>query len=116
MGRFVKGKRSQRRAKMILPIRVRFAGGSVRDLRVAHTLDATEKGVKLAGLVGDVKVDDLIEIHHHNKRAWFRVIWVKHSEKLSEKLVGAVSVEPDKNIWPINFPPDPDEYEEADDK
>ena len=43
---------------MIVPIRVRFAGGSVRDLRVARTLDATEKGVKLAGLVGEVKVDD----------------------------------------------------------
>lgn len=101
---------------MIVPIRVRFAGGSLRDLRVAHTLDATEKGVKLAGLVGDVKVDDLIEIHHRNKRAWFRVIWVKYSEKLSQKLIGAVCVEPDKNIWHMDFPPDLDEYEEADDR
>ncbi len=97
---------------MIVPIRVRFAGGSVRDLRIAHTLDATEKGVKLAGLVGEIKADDLIEIHHRNKRAWFRVVWIKHSDKLSERLVGAVCVEQEKNIWPLDFPADPDEYEE----
>lgn len=101
---------------MIVPIRVRFAGGSLRDLRIAHTLDATEKGVKLAGLVGDVKVDDLLEIHHRNKRAWFRVIWVKNSDKVSQKLIGAVCVEPDKNIWQMDFPHDPDEYEETDDR
>jgi hypothetical protein len=114
MARFEKGKRRKRRTKMVVPVRVRFAGGAARDLRVAHTLDATESGVRLGGLVGEVKVDDLLEIHHRHKRAWFRVVWIKNSENPSERLLGAVCVEQDKNIWEMSFPPDLDEYETKD--
>jgi len=39
---------------------------------VAHTLDATESGVKLGGLRGDLNVGDVIEIQHRRERAMYK--------------------------------------------
>jgi hypothetical protein len=97
---------------MLVPVRVRLAGSPITDLRVAHTLDVTEQGVKISGLLGDLTVGDVLEIHYRNKRAWFRVIWIREAEKLSDRQIGAVRVETDKNLWTMDFPDNPDEYEE----
>ena len=95
---------------MVLPVRVRLPGASARDFKVAYTLDATDRGVRLAGLEGEVKVDDVIEIHNRTKRALFRIVWIKHSDKASERQIGAVCVE-EKNIWSVDFPADAQENE-----
>jgi hypothetical protein len=111
--RFRTGKRKKQRLKMVVPVRVRVMGvGRPNATLVAHTLDATESGVKLGGLRGDVNVGDVIEIQHRRERAMFRVVWIQAVEKSGEKHVGAECVDPDKNIWGTDFPQHTDEYEE----
>jgi hypothetical protein len=113
MARFRKGRRHKRRAKMLVPVRVRLAGSPITDLRVAHTLDATEQGVKLSGITGDLNVGDVLEINYRNKRGWFRVVWIQEADNPTDRQIGTVNVEPDKNIWTMDFPNEPDEYEES---
>jgi hypothetical protein len=97
---------------MVVPIRVRLAGTDQAP-EVAHTLDATESGVRFAGFRGQLNVGDVIQIQHRHERALFRVIWVRALENSSEKHVGAECVL-DANIWGDEFPQEPDEYEEND--
>jgi uncharacterized membrane-anchored protein len=69
---------------MGVPIRVRLAGTKQSNaLEMAHTLDATENGVRLAGFRGELIVGDAIEIQHQHKRAMFRVVWIKALGKSS---------------------------------
>src|ERR1051326_5154667 len=112
MPRFRKGRRHKRRTKMLVPVRFRLAGNPITDVRVAHTLDATEQGVKLSGIEGDLSVGDVLEIDYRDKRGWFRVVWIKDADKPAHRQIGAVNVETDKNIWKMDFPNDPDEYAE----
>ncbi len=78
MSRFVTGKRRQKRTKMVVPVRVRLAGINPAQVSPpAHTLDATENGVKLAGFRGEVSLGDVIEIQHRHARALFRVVWIR---------------------------------------
>ena len=79
---------------------------------MANTLDATEQGVQLSGVAGDLKVGDVLELHYRDKRAWFRVIWIREAEKEADRHFGTVCIETDKNIWMLDFPNNPDEYEE----
>ena len=98
---------------MVAPVRVRVVGlDNQRASQVAHTLDASESGVKLAGFRGDVNVEDVIEIQYRRERAMFRVVWIHPVENYTEKHIGAECIEPDKNIWGTTFPRQRDEYEE----
>jgi len=98
---------------MVVPVRVRLAGANPnRPGELAHTLDAHEGGVKLAGFWGDLNVGDVIEIQHRHERAMFRVVWIRTMEKSSEKQIGAECIEPGKNIWGREFPHQTDEYEQ----
>ena len=112
MPRFRKGRRHKPRTKILVPVRIRLAGSPVTDFRVAHTLDATEQGVRLSGISGDLTQGDVLEVHYRNERAWFRVVWIRQAEKQTNRVIGAVCIEPDKNIWTLDFPDNPDEYEE----
>jgi len=96
---------------MVVPVRVRLAG-TKKQPQLAHTLNATENGVRLAGCRGEVNVGDVIEIQHRHERALFRVVWFRSLENSSEKQVGAEWVEPNTNIWDIESPNHADEYEE----
>lgn len=91
---------------------MRIAGDKHSQLQLAHTLDATERGVRLAGFRADVNVGDVLEVQCRKERAMFRVVWIRALEKSSEKQVGCECVEPDKNIWDMEFPHHADEYEE----
>jgi hypothetical protein len=109
--RFRTGKTKKRRTKMVVPIRVRFAG-SDQPSQPTHTLDATKHGVRFAGFRGELKPEDIIEIQYRHERRLFRVFWICVPEKSSEKHVAAECVEFDKNIWGEEFPHQTDEYEE----
>jgi hypothetical protein len=114
MARFRIGKRKKQRTKMVLPVRVRRAGANSGLMQMAHTLDATEEGVRLAGFRGEVNVGDVLEIQHRHERALFRVVWILAIERSTEKHIGCECVEPDRNIWDAEFPNQVDEYEEKD--
>ena len=113
MSRMIKGKRKTQRTSMVVPVRVRLAGTSGRgEAFLAHTLDASETGVRLAGFRGELNVQDAIEIQYRHKWTLFRVVWIRPMEKSSEKQIGAECMESDKNIWGAEFAQAPDEYED----
>jgi hypothetical protein len=70
MARFQTGKRRKQRTRMVVPVRVRLAGTKGQAV-VAHTLDATEHGVRLAGYHAEVKMTDILEIQHRRESALF---------------------------------------------
>lgn len=89
---------------MVVPVRLRLAGADPSQAtELAHTLDASEDGVRLGGFRGDVNVGDVIEIQHRHERAMFRVLWIRLARKSAEKHVGAECVEPGKNIFGSGF-------------
>jgi hypothetical protein len=98
---------------MVVPVRVRLAGANQGASQLAHTLDASEHGVKVAGFRGDLNVGDIIDIQYRFERALFRVVWIRVQEQSPEKHVGAECIESDKNIWGQEFPDQTDEYEES---
>jgi hypothetical protein len=110
MPRSGKGKRRTKRTKSVVPVRLWIAGSE--ESLLAHTLDVSNHGVKLGGCRGDMKVGDKIEIQYRHQRAQFRVTWVTAREGSSEKQIGAVCLEPGKQVWGAQFLQEADEYEE----
>ena len=100
---------------MVAPVRVKFTGnGRAHKLQMAYTLDASEHGVRLAGLKCELNVGDQIVIHYRHERALFRVVWVRRLENSSDVQVGAECVEQDKNIWGTVFEQRSDDYQGKD--
>jgi hypothetical protein len=100
---------------MVAPVRVKVAGnGRAHKMEMAYTLDASERGVRLAGLKCEPNVGDQIEIQYRHERAWVRVVWVRRLENSSDVQLGAECVEQDKNIWGTAFEQRSDEYQEKD--
>jgi hypothetical protein len=113
--RFIKGKRRQKRTKMVAPVRLWITGTSGnQESHLAHTLDVNDHGVRLAGFGCELKPEDMIELQYRHKRARFRVLWTSTPEGSREKRLGAECVEPQKDIWGVEFPEKVDEYEEKD--
>lgn len=113
MPRFRKGKRNKKRTKMVVPVRMWVTGTSgSQESHLAHTLDASDYGVKLAGFHGQLKVGEVIEIQYRQKRARFRVVWIRSLDNSPEKQLGAECIEPKKNIWTVEFADETDEYQE----
>lgn len=115
VARFIKGKRQRQRTKMVAPVRFWItAKDGNQESHLAHTLDVSHQGIRLAGYQCELKAGDIIELHYRHKRARFRVLWTSTSEG-REKYLGAECVEPLKDIWGVEFPERGDEYEEKDD-
>ena len=110
MPRLPREKRRWQRTKSVVPVRVWIAGK--KDVHLAHTLDVTNDGVKLGGCQGEIRVGDKIEIQYRHKQAQFRVAWIIAHEGSSEKQIGAVCLEPGRQVWGAPLPQQPDEYEE----
>jgi hypothetical protein len=101
--------RQSKRRKAVVPVRLWIAGS--KESHLAHTLDVSNHGVKLGGCRGEIKVGDKIEIQYHHKQATFRVAWITAGKDSSEKQIGAVCLEPGKNVWGAKFSEQSDEYE-----
>src|SRR5450631_2538869 len=99
MSRFRKGKRQATRTKSVVPVRVWIAGS--KDSHLAHTLDVSNRGVKLGGCRGEMKVGDKIVIQYHQTHAKFRVTRVTAREGSTEKQIGAECLEPEKQLWGV---------------
>ena len=104
------GRRRSRRTKAVVPVRLRIAG--CQESHLAHTLNATNHGVRLGGYRGEIKVGDEFVIQYRNMQAQFRVVWIAAHDESSEKQIGAECLEPGKHLWAERFPEQPDEHEE----
>lgn len=103
-------RRRSRRTKSVVPVRLRITGD--QESHLAHTLNATNSGVRLGGYRGEIKVGDEFVIQYRHAHARFRVIWIAALDEASEKQVGAECLEPGKHLWGERFPEQADEYDE----
>ena len=99
---------------MVAPVKLWITGTSGnQESHLAHTLDVSDHGARLAGFRCELRPDDMIEIQYRHKRARFRVLWTS-TPKSQERQLGADCVEPQKDIWGVEFLEKVDEYEEKD--
>jgi hypothetical protein len=98
--------------KSVVPVRLWIARS--KDSHLAHTLDVSNHGVKLAGCQGEMKVGDKIEIQYQHKHAQFQVTWIISREGSSQKEIEAECLEPGKQVWGTEFPQQVNDYEEQD--
>jgi len=110
MPRFRAGRRRSKRTISVVPVRLWIAGSE--DSHLAQTLDVSNHGVKFGGCRGEFKVGDKIEVLYRHKHAQVRVAWIAAPEGSSEKQIGAEFLEPEKQVWGVEFPEQTDEYEE----
>ena len=103
------GKRRTKRTKSVVPVRLRVEGSE--DSHLAHTLDISKHGVRLGGYRGEMKVGDKIVIQYHHMQAQFRVTWIAVPKGSSERQIGAVCLEPGKQVWGERFLEEVDEYQ-----
>jgi hypothetical protein len=105
------GKRHQKRVKMVVPVRLCIQERNGSSSHLVHTLDVTHGGTRLGGLQCTLTPGMTVEVQRYNKRAKFRVIWVKSpGEKSRETQVGLQCLEPEKHIWGIDLSAEADNY------
>ncbi len=107
MPRFRTGRRRSKRTISVVPVRLWIAGSE--DSHLAHTLDVSNHGVKLAGCRGEFKVGDKIEVLYRHKHAQFRVAWISAREGSSAKHIGAECLERESKSGGTDFPEQKDE-------
>jgi hypothetical protein len=97
-------KRRQDRKKAVLPIRVRgndASGKRFEDL--AHTLDITPAGARLAGIRHVLKLRDRITVTYRQRRIDFQVMWTKQIEGTGEYQVGIKAMAQDGDAWGLSI-------------
>ncbi|HUK88295.1 MAG TPA: PilZ domain-containing protein [Terriglobales bacterium] len=110
------GRRRATRAKMVLPVRVWGMNALGKPFtQLAHTLDITPTGARLAGFHCDLNLDEVIGIQYRHRKARFRVAWVGRPKAAGDTLIGVQCLELDKNIWGLELEESgqQDEYEPA---
>jgi hypothetical protein len=103
--------RKHKRARLAVPVRIsrRAPEGSPPWSQVACTLDVTAEGARLNGLHSIHAPGEVIAVERGKKKALFRVVWVGANGSSHAGQVGVQCIEPEKNIWDVNFAPDTDE-------
>jgi len=97
-----KGKRRQKRIKMVLPVRVWWRDGSNKQVQeLAHTLDVTPNGARLGAIRHELKKGDKLTLQYHQRKLQFRVVWVTQLEGTREYQVGLESLS--SEVWGLEL-------------
>jgi hypothetical protein len=109
IGTLSAAKRRQKRVKMVVSVRVLAAdpGGDSHE-QLAHTLDITYAGVRIAGLQQPLTAGEVVRLQRGANRRCFRVVWSNQVGGAYQ--AGLEAVEPLKQFWNLQLPEDQDEY------
>ena len=93
--------RQQKRMMMELPVHLRrFAADEKPQL--AHTLDVSTSGARLAGLKEPPTLSDIVEIQCGGRIAPFRVVWTGVPGTPTQGQFGVECLAPEANIWELD--------------
>lgn len=96
--------RKGQRLKLVLPVRAYGTDSNGKPFTtMAHTLDVSMSGARIAGLNLPLKVGDIIGLQKGTDKARFRVIWIGTREDGTEGQVGLQCVQTGKSIWGVQF-------------
>jgi hypothetical protein len=102
--------RKHKRASLAVPVRVsRRVPEGISTSQMACTLDVTAEGARLNGVYSIQAPGEVIAVERGKNKALFRVIWIGERGTAQAGQVGVQCIEPDKNIWDVNFVPEADE-------
>jgi hypothetical protein len=105
-------KRRRKRIKMVLPIRVWGTDANGKAfVCLAHTLDVTPGGARVAGLNAPLQLGERIGITRGMKKAYFRVAWIGEAGSPAEEQIGVELIDTKNDIWGLQLPAaEPDDY------
>ena len=95
-----KEKRRHDRKKAVLPVRVRgndASGKRFDDL--AHTLDITPSGARIAGIRHALKARDRVTVTFRQRKIEFQVMWTKQIAGTAEYQIGLKALAQEGDAW-----------------
>ena len=94
------GERKELRVKMVLPVRVSGIDKDGTPYSIlAHTLDFSRLGARLAGIRQPLRVGETITLEYKLRRARFAIRWVGAPGTPAQQTVGVQSLEPENFLW-----------------
>ena len=97
------GKRRQKRARMVLPVRVTLNKGDRTFTYLAHTLDISYGGARIGGLRAEVATGEVVLVQHRNRKGRYVVRWVREMGA-GEIHFGVESLDPNVDLWQLELP------------
>ena len=99
------------RLHVALPVRVVWSDQGKTIALSACTIDVSQKGARLTGVIGIRAPGQLISIRRKVNEAQFRVIWIGKPQTPHEGQIGVECVDSDKIIWDVDFAKAHEEFE-----
>jgi hypothetical protein len=97
------GKRKEQRVRGILPVKLSGVDASgVRFAALAHTVDLSANGVRIAGPLPDLPVAMKIWVHFHRQKACFEIVRFRRDSSMCEVGLSLCSAEGGIN-WGAEF-------------
>lgn len=96
----------------MLPVRIFGMDSAGKPFTcVAHTLDISPQGARIAGVSRPLTVNDVVGVQRGVDKARFRVMWTGVKGTRTEGHVGLLCIQDNKNIWNVIFEESgPDQY------
>jgi PilZ domain len=106
------GRRREPRANLVLPIRVLGVSADNRPFNESvETLNISRRGVVLTGVQCQLKVGEVVGLRYGEKKARYRVVWVRRPDPSQSAQVALEAVEEGKSLWDFELPcPAADQY------
>lgn len=99
------GRRREPRADFILQVRVLGLSADNRPFyESVQTLNISRRGVVLAGVQCRLKVGEVVGLRYGEKKARYRVAWVRRAHPSQPAEVGLETVEEGKSLWDFELP------------
>jgi hypothetical protein len=86
----------------VLPVRLKCADAPQPIVVLAHTLDISHSGVRLAGITQPITTGT-VELQYRHRQAQYEVLWVAKSDKGHR--VGLRALRPEKDVWGLALEP-----------
>lgn len=84
----------------MLPVRIKGTDSTGKVFEeLAHTLDVTATGARLASIRRELTVLDEVTIFYRQRRMQFRVVWIRQMKGTAEFQVGLSALAQDKEAW-----------------
>ncbi len=98
------GRRRDQRVQVELPVRVFGTDTDGRAFtRLAHTIDVSFSGVRIAGIYVRLKAGDVIGVQHGAEKARFRVVWVGERGSTMAGELGLRAVDVTASFWGLKL-------------
>jgi serine phosphatase RsbU (regulator of sigma subunit)/CheY-like chemotaxis protein len=94
--------RKEERVRIELPVYLCRAAPGLK-LQLAHTVDISNSGARLAGLEEPLELGEVIRVECGNRKAPFRVVWTGAQGTATEGQAGLECLAADADIWKLNL-------------